>query len=384
MRRHRGQADELAGQAPSAGAPSGPSGGPYVPADDPYRLSRRSTAILVGFFLAIAAAAVLSMVGLPYVVRQPGPIVDTLDTFGGTRLITVKGAETYPTKGSLDFTTIRDLGGPGDSVNVWELLWGAVDPDSEVFKEEELYPPGVTSQQVEEQSTAQMIDSQQEAIAAALKALGKPVTERVTIASVAEDAPSAALLKAGDQIVGVDGAAVDGASDLRAAIQKRKPGEAVALKLKRGGTTLTVNAVTRASDGRATVGVFLGRDFDFPITVEIHAGDVGGPSAGTMFALGIYDTLTPGAMTGGQEIAGTGTIDADGEVGPIGGIRQKLAGARSGGADWFLAPAANCDEVVGHVPRGLRVVRISTFDEARRAVEDIAAKKADDLPTCTG
>lgn len=89
-------------------------------------------------------------------------------------------------------------------------------------------------------------------------------------------------------------------------------------------------------------------------------------------------------MTGGQEIAGTGTIDADGEVGPIGGIRQKLAGARSGGADWFLAPAANCDEVVGHVPRGLRVVRISTFDEARRAVEDIAAKKADDLPTCTG
>jgi PDZ domain-containing protein len=384
VRRERGRRDALGDPSPPAGDPSLTAGAASAPAEDPYRLSRRSTVILAGFFLAIAAAAVLSMVGLPYVVRQPGPIVDTLESFGGTKLITVKGAETYPTKGSLHFTTIRDLGGPGDSVNVWELLWGAIDPDSEVFKEEDLYPAGVTSQQVEEESTAQMIDSQQEAIAAALKALGRPVTERVTIASVAEDAPSASLLKAGDEVVGVDGAAIDGATDLREAIQKRKPGEPVALELRRDGKTVTVNAVTRSSDGRATVGVFLGRDFDFPFTVEIHAGDVGGPSAGTMFALGIYDSLTPGAMTGGEEIAGTGTIDADGGVGPIGGIHQKLAGARSGGADWFLAPAANCDEVVGHVPRGLRVVKVSTFDEAREAVEDIAAKKADDLPTCTG
>ena len=351
---------------------------------DPYQLSRRATFTLVGFFLAIAAAAVLSMVSLPYVVRQPGPIVDTLGDIGGKKLITVQGAQTYETSGSLDFTTIRDLGGPGDSVNVWELLWGLADPDTEVFDEEEVYPPGLTSKQVEEEGAAQMIDSQQEAIAAALRALGKPVKERVTIASVAEDAPSAALLKDGDEIVGVDGAAITGADELRAAIQKRKPGEAVALELRRGGKTVEVSAKTRDSDGKATVGVFLGREFDFPFKVQVEAGQVGGPSAGMMFALGIYDTLTPGAMTGGQEIAGTGTITADGEVGPIGGIRQKVAGARDGGADWFLAPAANCDDLAGHVPDGLRVVRVSTFDEARQAVQDIAAKKVDGLPSCTG
>ena len=101
-------------------------------------------------------------------------------------------------------------------------------------------------------------------------------------------------------------------------------------------------------------------------------------------ALGIVDKMTPEDEANGKDIAGTGTIDVTGQVGPIGGIRQKLAGATRDGATWFLAPAANCDEVVGHVPRGLRVVRISTFDQARRAVEDIAAKKADDLPTCTG
>jgi PDZ domain-containing protein len=349
---------------------------------DPYQLSRRATVTLAGFFLAIAAAAVLSMVSLPYVVRQPGPIVDTLGDIGGTKLITVKGAQTYETSGSLDFTTIRDLGGPGDSVNVWELLWGAVDPDTEVFHEEEVYPPGLTSKQVEEEGAAQMIDSQQEAIAAALKALGKPVKERVTIASVAEDAPSAAVLEKGDEIVGVDGTAIAGADELRAAIQKHRPGDPVALELRRDGKTVEVSAKTRDSDGKATVGVFLGREFDFPFSVQVEAGHVGGPSAGMMFALGIYDTLTPGAMTGGQEIAGTGTITADGEVGPIGGIRQKVAGARDGGADWFLAPAPNCEDLAGHVPDGLRVVRVSTFDEAREAVQAIAAKKADDLPTC--
>ena len=128
------------------------------------------------------------------------------------------------------------------------------------------------------------------------------------------------------------------------------------------------------------MGVFLGTRFDFPFDVKIDAGNVGGPSAGTMFALGVYDRLTPGALTGGKKIAGTGTIDAAGTVGPIGGIRQKLVGAHDGGAKWFLAPADNCDEVVDHVPDGLKVVRIATFDEAKTSVEAIAADQGDSLP----
>ena len=351
--------------------------------EDPYRLSRRSTAALVGFFLLIALGALSTMVGLPYVVMKPGPITDTLGQLAGKQLITVSGAPTYPTQGALDFTTVRIAGGPGDRVTVWELLTAAVRPSEEVVDEELYYPKGVTDKQVEEESTAEMIDSQQEAIAVALKAVGQKVVEHVTIGQVAKDAPSAALLKAGDEIVTVDGKAVTNSDAVRAGVSAHKPGESVALGLVRDGKSITVAAKTRDAEGRATVGVFLGIRFEFPFDVKINAGNVGGPSAGTMFSLAVYDTLTPGPLTGGQKIAGTGTINSAGQVGPIGGIQQKLVGAHDGGAKWFLAPAANCDEVVGHVPDGLRVVRIATFDEAKTAVEAIADKRADSLPTCT-
>jgi PDZ domain-containing protein len=112
-------------------------------------------------------------------------------------------------------------------------------------------------------------------------------------------------------------------------------------------------------------------DYEFPIDVEIQLNNVGGPSAGMMFSLGIIDKLTPGAITGGESIAGTGTIDSSGVVGGIGGIRQKMYGARDAGASWMLAPASNCNEVVGHIPDGLRVIPVETLDEARGVVEQI-------------
>jgi len=131
------------------------------------------------------------------------------------------------------------------------------------------------------------------------------------------------------------------------------------------------------------IGITLRTDYDFPIDVTIQLDNVGGPSAGMMFALGIIDTLTEGELNGGQNVAGTGTIDAAGTVGPIGGIRQKLYGARDAGAEFFLAPAANCDEVVGHVPDGLQVIRTATLDESLDALEVIAdGGDLDALPTC--
>ena len=361
----------------------GPAGATGSAVTDPYRLSRKSTVSLVGFFLAIALGALSVMVGLPYVIMKPGPITNTLGKLSGKQLITVSGAPTYPTQGALDFTTVRISGGPGYKVTVWDLLSAAIRPSEDVVDEELYFPKGVTDKQVEEQSAAEMIDSQQEAVAVALKAVGQKVTEHIVIAQVAKDAPSASLIKAGDEIVSVDGKAISDSSGVRDAVGAHKPGESVALGLVRDGKPVTVEAKTRAAEGRATVGVFLGVRFEFPIDVKINAGDVGGPSAGTMFSLAVYDTLTPGPLTGGQKIAGTGTINAKGQVGPIGGIRQKLVGAHDGGAKWFLAPADNCDEVVGHVPDGLRVVRIATFDEARSAVEAIADKRTDSLPTCT-
>ena len=125
----------------------------------------------------------------------------------------------------------------------------------------------------------------------------------------------------------------------------------------------------------------LGVDVD-GVTVSMHVDDIGGPSAGMMYALGLIDKLTPESETGGLSIAGTGTMDDDGNVGAIGGIRLKMIGAKRDGATWFLAPESNCDEVVGHVPDGLRDVRVATLDDAYRALVAIGRGEGDDLPHC--
>ena len=122
--------------------------------------------------------------------------------------------------------------------------------------------------------------------------------------------------------------------------------------------------------------------YDFPFEVQIQLDKVGGPSAGMMFALGIIDKLTPGQLQGGENVAGTGTIDQSGAVGPIGGIQQKLHGALESGATWFLAPADNCDEVTGNIPDGLTVFSVSTLDQALTALEGIKTGDTSDLPTC--
>lgn len=350
---------------------------------DPRRLGRRATTVLLGAFLAIAAASLMSLVSLPVAILQPGPTSDTLGaTPDGEPLISVTGAPTHPTSGSLDFTTVRVLGGPGEPVDVWDVLVAALDPSSDVVREEAVFPSGVTSEELEKRGAAQMAGSQQEAVAVALRALGRTVPEQVVIAAVAEDAPSRDVLEVGDHVLAVDGRPTATAAAVRDAIQDRRPGEEVTLTIRRAGARTDVRAATRDADGTPVIGVFLESRFDFPVSVEIQAGDVGGPSAGLMFALGIYDKLTPGALNGGQRVAGTGSMDTDGTVGPIGGIRQKLVGAREGGATYFLAPAENCDEVEGRVPAGLQVVRVATFQEALDGLERIAAGDTDALPSC--
>jgi PDZ domain-containing protein len=198
-----------------------------------------------------------------------------------------------------------------------------------------------------------------------------------------KDSPATGVLREGDVLVSVEGKTVTSPDSVRKAVQTRKPGESVTFTVLRDRKEQVLNLKTKDVKGVAAVGVFLRSEFVFPTKVSINAGDVGGPSAGLMFSLAVYDKLTPGSLTGGANIAGTGTIDSAGAVGPIGGIQQKLVGSKRGGAAWFLAPADNCKEVVGHIPDGLRVVRVATFNQARDAVESIAAKRGSSLPTCS-
>lgn len=351
----------------------------------PQRTSRLAKVLLAVAFVVVLALSVAAFVPVPYVILGPGPIANVLGSSDGTKLIQVTGHETYPTTGSLDFTTVSIApGDPEENPSALAVLGALLRPSEEVVKHSDYFPKGTTSEQVRDENAAEMTGSQQEAVAVALTALGEPVTEKVLIAAFPEKSPAQqAGLKVGDQVISVDGTKITKVDDVRPAVTAKKPGETERVEVLRDGRTVTADVVTTDNNGTAALGVFLSVSFVFPFSVDIHAGDVGGPSAGMMFSLGVYDVLTPGALTGGQRIAGTGTIDDLGNVGPIGGIDHKLIGASRGGATWFLAPASNCDEVVGHVPRGLHVVKVSSFDQARAAVQDIAAKKTSGLAPCT-
>ncbi len=344
---------------------------------------RGAWGLAVGTFFALVVAAGLVLVPLPYAIMSPGPITNTLGDINGQKIIDVTTAQSYPTSGSLYFTTVSVRGGPGSPVNIYDLLGARLSGESEILDEAVVFPEGVTQQQVEDDNAAEMANSQSVATAVALRALGQEVETDIYLSRVLDDGASAGLLAPGDVLVRVNDVPATDADAVRAAVVAQPPGTALPIVVRRDGAEQTVTVTSRDVEGRAVIGVIMGTRYDLPVDVSIHAGAVGGPSAGTMFALGIYDVLTPGELTGGENIAGTGTISDSGAVGAIGGIREKLVGAHDGGARWFLAPADNCNEVVGHVPEGLQVVRIATFDDALAAVEAIGAYDTAALPSCS-
>ncbi|HYN29795.1 MAG TPA: PDZ domain-containing protein [Dermatophilaceae bacterium] len=353
----------------------------------PERPGRLAGETLSVGFVVLAVLAVLALVPLPYVVMRPGPATDTLGEVKGRPIITIEGTRTYPAteeSGELLFTTVRVVGGPGVRVNAFDVVSGWASRQDSVVPEEQVFPPDVTEQEVQQENTAEMADSQEVAAALALRAAGRRVPERVVVASVPDAAPAAGALREGDVLLSIDGRPASGTDAVRSAVRATPAGEEVTVVVERDGRRQSVQAGTGSVGGRTVLGVTLRMSYDLPAEVRIEAGAVGGPSAGMMFTLGIYDLLTPGPLTGGNEVAGTGTVDDAGAVGPIGGIRQKLFGARDAGAGYFLAPAANCGEVVGHVPSGLRVVRVADVDGAIDAVERVAAGDVTALPRCTG
>ncbi len=371
---------------PPSGTYPDPTVGPLrLEEPPPSRPGRLSSILLTTTFLLIILAAVAVFIPLPYVVFKPGPATNTLGTLDGAPVIEVKdGTTTYPTTGSLDFTTVRIAGGPGFRVTAYDVIEGWLSSTEAVVPEKDVFPPDLTENQVEQENETMMTDSQQVASAIALKALGQKVIERMTVAAVPKGSPGTGVLKPGDVLLTIGGKPITDADSVRAAVQAHGPGESLAVTVRRDGTTTKLTTTTgKGPDGGTVIGILLGVSYDLPVNVVVNAGRVGGPSAGMMFALGIYDKLSPGALTGGKNIAGTGTIGTDGSVGPIDGIAQKMAGARAAGATWFLAPAPNCSDVVGHVPDGMHVVKVSTFDDALGAVKDIAAGETTGLAPCT-
>lgn len=371
---------------PSAGNnPTGvPAGTPAAP-QRPERRSPRRRALLFSGGTALVLGAAGLVIPAPYVLESPGPTFNTIGEIGESPLISINGEQTYPTAGELALTTVFVSGGPNGAVNMGEVVASWLNPEDAVLPVDFVYPPGTTRGEVQEGNAAAMTSSQESAVAAALDQLEIPFTEELSVAGVMEDAPAEGILETGDILLFVDGREVTDVEALREALNETD-GAPARITVRRDGQeqTLEVTPVL-GENGTYQMGAYLSIDFTFPFEVEIALENVGGASAGMMFALGIIDKLTPGELTEGRNFAGTGTIDADGKVGPIGGIQQKMVGAAAAGAEFFLAPEANCDEVVGNIPEGLEVVSVETLDQALNAVETLAAgNNAEGLARCSG
>lgn len=351
-------------------------------AHDPAVVDARLRGRRVGWLLlALTLFGVfgLAVLPTPYVIERPGPVFDTLGT------VTVDGAEvplidiptepTFETSGSLSLLTVNVYGNRDQPPSWFDVIRAWLDPSQSVVPIDSVFPEGVSTEDRREQSRIDMENSQQEAVAAALRALGEPYESQLRVVETLPDSPAAGILRGDDIILAVDGDPVRDVTALRAAIAANGTADPVSIDIVRGGSERTLEITPVLSEGEdrvPVIGVLIAGEYVFPFDVNIELENVGGPSAGLMFALGIIDKLTPDSLAGGAEVAGTGTIGADGTVGPIGGIVQKMHGAVSFGADWFLAPVDNCDEVVGNVPGDLEVFAVTTLDEAIGVLQTIA------------
>ncbi|MFE7777741.1 PDZ domain-containing protein [Streptomyces sp. NPDC057445] len=360
-------------------------------------MPRRTATMLASTLVLIVLLCVGVFLTPPYSEMTPGPTVNTLGNSGGEPVLQISGRRSYPTSGHLNMTTVR-VTGAEYRMNIAEVVYGWLAHDNVVVPHETLYPNGKTEEQSNQENAEEFSQSQESAKVAALRELGIPVSTRVVVASVRKATPAQGALHAGDVIKAVDGTPVKGPDDVAKLVTKHRPGDKVVFSVvpadeataaekagKELPATQDVSMTTAKSDegDRAIVGIAAGTDHTFPFTVDIKLADVGGPSAGLMFALGIVDKLTPADLTGGKFIAGTGTIDEKGVVGPIGGIEMKLVGARNAGAEYFLTPSDNCRAAASDTPDGLTLVRVKTIDDATKSLEKIRSGDTAGLPSCS-
>jgi PDZ domain-containing protein len=354
-------------------------------------MTRRTTARLLAAGLAVGLVLVAALLPVPYVTVAPGPTVDVLGKAGDKPIVQVEGHRTYPTTGQLRLVTVS-LTNPQHHVSLGEAFTAWVSPDDAVEPRALLYPDAnATDAQSRAESAAQMVGSQDSAVAAALAELGYHLRTYAEVSGVVPGGPSDGTLKPRDRLLQLAGHRIRSGRQLVTVLQGVGVGDDLHGVVRRKGKRVPFTVTTKESPtapGQAVIGVYVGTGFVFPFDVTVRISDsIGGPSAGLVFAMSVYDTLTPGSLTGGDVIAGTGAISPDGQVGAIGGIQQKIAGAADAGAELFLVPPANCAEALG-APHDaldrLRLVRAPTLRSAIRSVKTHADDPSAALPSCRG
>lgn len=311
---------------------------------------------LLAVIPVVLLAFVLYAVRLPYFVIGPGPAQDV------EPLIHVKGTTTYAANGHLLLTAVTE-----QQANAYDLLAAWIDPASTVVPERDILAPGQTQDQEFQIALSQMDTSKIDAAIVALSAYANyPAEHRpgALVEATYPGTPADGKLFAGDLIVAIDGVKIQGPDDVGAKIRQAGAGHPLRFTVQGrpdGQATVTVTPRWEPSVKRPIIGV--STVFNFPFPLGIDSGDIGGPSAGLMWTLGLIDILTPGDLTGGNKIAGTGAIGPDGKVYPIGGVQEKVVAAQRAGATVFLAPAENAVDARS-VAHGITVVSVRTYQDA--------------------
>ena len=333
---------------------------------------RRGRALAISAVSLLILVSVALLLPVPFVKMSPGPTYNVVGDVDGSPVIEITGTQTYPTTGSFDMTTVMESGGPRGGLTFVDAMASWFNSADAVVPRELIYPDDISGEDVKTRQAMLFNTSESDAIAAALNYLKLPLKTEVVVTAVYSGTPAADILLPKDQILSVNGVEVTEPKNVSESVQSSPISTEFEFAIDREGEAESISVTSADNPDKPGnpyigigVGMFYAAEFDINFTLQ----DVGGPSAGTMFSVGIIDKLTPGDLAKGRHIAGTGTMSPDGTVGPIGGIRQKLAGARGAGAELFLIPAMHCKEAAGFVPDGLTVTPITTLTDAVKAVE---------------
>jgi PDZ domain-containing protein len=348
-------------------------------------MTRQTWTAFVSAVAFVALALLLVVIPVPFVSWSPATARDTLGDAANEPIIKVSGIDTYPTTGQLDMTVVSVT--PADArLSLPQALLSYWLPHRDALPRDSVYAAGKSAEQVESEDADMMETAQDDAVVAALRADGQPVTEMPAVNSVTVGGPAHKLLLPGDLVVSVDGVQTPDEDAVRTQIQAHKPGQLVTFVVIRDKVETTVEVTAADSttqSGVAVVGITLGPGYRYTPRISFDFGQrIGGPSAGLVFALAIYDKITDGPLLAGRRIAGTGSITPNGDVGAIGGIQEKIAGAEKAGATVFLVPASNCGDLAG-LHSKLTLVKVSTLREAISAIENLTTPDgASRVPHC--
>lgn len=347
------------------------------------RVSRNVVAI-VSSVMFVVLAALLVVVPVPFVTWRPGNTINVLGSKDGAALVEVRGLPNYPTETSQLLMTTVSTTRVDASVSLPEALLAHFNGTADTLPRDVVYPVGLSDDEVREEAVAAMDTSRSNATVAALRAAAQKVTEMPMVSSVVLSGPANGKLQPGDLIDSVDGTQVETPEEVGDLVAERTIGDRVVFKVLRDGSFENVTVETVEGGGSAAVaGISVGTGFRYaPEVVYRLDSSVVGPSAGLVFALAVYSKIDESNLLGDEVIAGTGSMDPDGNVGRIGGVREKIAGAEEDGASVFLLPEGNCDDV-GGLPTTMRLIPVSTLTDAIKALQKISEGNSyAEVPTC--